>query len=186
MQEIMGKTLKELGYTESNVSYETSGKNQQKILMVDENSVNKQNDIRKKNGFKKLNFKDERILEKNIIWVFGKNEEEIIGKTQSVSENVLRINSFHISDHLATQVYAIKNRVVRRIDHLKNDPDYFFSEKFKDTWKFYLRKLILNRIFAQVQDVTKKIIIQECYPINISDVIGECLPNSTILDKNNS
>jgi len=77
---------------------------------------------------------------------------------------------------------AIRNKIIRIIDFRKDEPDYFFSEKYKESWVFFLRKLILNRIFSQVQDISKKIIIKEPEGgPGASDYIAQCLPESKII-----
>ena len=71
-----------------------------------------------------------------------------------------------------------------RIDELKGikgNQDYFFHNTFKETWKFYMRKLILNRIYAQYKDLSNKIIIKEPHGSLAADIISECLPNSKII-----
>jgi len=57
----------------------------------------------------------------------------------------------------------------------------FFSEKYAKTWKYFLRKLILNRIHAQLDDLTHKIIIKEPSGSLGSDIIASCTPNSKII-----
>ena len=78
-------------------------------------------------------------------------------------------------------VRNLGGKPVRRIDESKNRPDYFFSEKYKNTWKIYLRKLILHRIYAQFPTLEKTIVIKEPNGSFASDIISECLPNSKII-----
>ena len=72
------------------------------------------------------------------------------------------------------------NRVNFQKRTFKKD-HYFFADEYKETWQFFLRKLILNRIYSQYQDLTKKVIIKEPHGSLAADVISECLPNSQII-----
>jgi len=46
---------------------------------------------------------------------------------------------------------------------------------------FFLRKLILNRIYAEVQSIDKKIIIKELISWGAGDILSECMKNSKII-----
>jgi len=76
---------------------------------------------------------------------------------------------------------TVKGQIIRNIEARKDFPDYFFSEKYKDAWLYFLRKLILNRIFAQFQDISKNIIIKEPSAYNAGDILSQCMPNSKII-----
>jgi len=67
------------------------------------------------------------------------------------------------------------------VEQHKNRPNYFFSDKYEKGWKVFTRKFILNRIYYQFQDLTRKIIIKEPNGIIGADTIIECLPNSRII-----
>jgi len=73
-----------------------------------------------------------------------------------------------------TKSFGKQDEMIRQIDIQKNKKDYFFSTEFKDIWLHYLRKLFLNRVYSQFQDINKKIIIKGVG----ADIILECLPNS--------
>jgi len=45
----------------------------------------------------------------------------------------------------------------------------------------YLRKLILNRLYVQFQDLSKKVIIKEPSASMIADLISQCMPKSKII-----
>jgi len=136
-----------------------------------------------KNQKYKLTTKEEDKLEKNLVWVFGYARS---GTTwlalQLLSHNTKSINELHIASHLSLREEGITDNIVRRIDHMKNLPSYFFSDKYKDTWKFFMRKLILNRIYAEVGELNKKIILKEPGgEVGAPDIITQCLPNSKIV-----
>ena len=98
-----------------------------------------------------------------------------------LSYNTKYINEPNITDHLATIASFYDEKIGRRIDRDKKVGSYFFSEMYKDTWKFYLRKLFLNRIHAEMEDLSSKIIIKEASEIDASDIISDCLPNSKLI-----
>ncbi len=58
--------------------------------------------------------------------------------------------------------------------------NYFFFEGFQDIWKFYLRKLILNRIYSQFNDFSK-VVIKDCKNNFAPDIISSCLPKSRLI-----
>jgi len=109
-----------------------------------------------------LSATDEVKLEENLVWVFSTHRS---GSTWLVSQllsyDTFCLNEPHISAHLSLREEGITDNLVRRIDHMKNFPSYFFSKRYSLTWKYYMRKLILNRINAEVDNLEKKIIIKE-------------------------
>ena len=109
-------------------------------------------------------------LEKNLVWIFASPRS---GTTwlgvRLLSHNTHSMDEPYIGFHLNFQKRTFKK------DH------YFFADEYKETWQFFLRKLILNRIYSQYQDLTKKVIIKEPHGSLAADVISECLPNSKII-----
>jgi len=125
----------------------------------------------------------ETKLEKNLVWIFGsaRSGTTWLGR-QLLSFNTNSVNEPHITEHLAMRAVAISHKMIRRIDHMKKFPSYFFSKRYYKTWKFYLRKMILNRIYAEINDITKKVIVKEPGGgMGASDVIGECLPTCKMI-----
>jgi len=125
----------------------------------------------------------EKKVERNLVWIFGSHRS---GSTwlslQLLSHKTKSINELHISSHLATPEEGITDRPIRRIDQMKNLSSYFFSNRYKESWIYYLRKLILNRIFSEVNEFSKKIIIKEPGGVvGAPDVILQCLPNSKMI-----
>jgi len=132
---------------------------------------------------KELTTDQEQKIEQNLVWIFSSHRS---GSTwlslQLLSYKTKSINELHISSHLATPEEGITDRTIRRIDQMKNLPSYFFSNRYKGSWLYYLKKLILNRIFSEVNEVSKKIIIKEPGGVTgASDVILQCLPKSKII-----
>jgi len=126
-----------------------------------------------------LTEEQENSLEKNLVWIFGARRSGTTWLGQLLSHNTVHIYEPTLSDHLAIQMHPGQVDSVRRIDGRSEHKNYFFANKYKNTWIYYLRKLILYRIYAQIQDHTKKIIIKEPISwLDSSDLICECLPNS--------
>ena len=135
------------------------------------------------NYLSELSLDEELMLEKNLIWICGSPRSGTTWLARdllSCSSNF--INEFHLDEHLAvTSVGVFDPKYKRRIDRHKDQPDYFLSDTYSLTWKYYLRKLILNRINSQFNDLTKKIIIKEPGNVGAYDVLSKCLPNSKLI-----
>jgi len=132
---------------------------------------------------KELSIQQEDVLEQNIVWVFGgrRSGTTWLGK-QLLSHNTYYIHEPTLADHLGIQLSPGTNDFVRRIDARKEFKNYFFSDVYKKTWLYYLKKLILYRFHAQFNDLTKKIIVKEPTTLmDISDVISDCMPQSKII-----
>jgi len=77
------------------------------------------------------------------------------------------------------RIWVIKDG--KKIDRQSQQHNYFFSDQTKNIWKYFLRKLIINRIYSQFPNFSDKIIIKEPLEKGGSDIISECLPNSKIV-----
>jgi len=132
---------------------------------------------------KELSSEQELILEKNMVWVFGSPRSGTSWLAlELLSHKTCFIDHPHIIEHLGTPHIGIMDLAIQRwIDNCKNNPGYFFSDRFKKTWNYYLRKLILNRIFAQINSINQKVILKEPGVAGGADIISECLPNSKII-----
>ena len=108
-----------------------------------------------------LSEEQENILERNLVWIFGANRSGTtwLGRQLQLANNFI-LNEPLIGEHLGVSIRRL-DEMKRQYDiNFKRD-DYFFSAKYKKEWQFYLRKLILNRIYSQFQDLTKKVIVKE-------------------------
>jgi len=126
----------------------------------------------------KLSEKEENILEKNLVWVFGFRRS---GTTWLASE-LLSYKTFvwdepWIGGHLGLRAAS----GIRSIDKNQVRKSYFFNYSYKSTWLFYLRKLILLRIYSEFQDTSRKIIIKEPNGSLAADIISQSLPKSKFL-----
>ena len=127
-----------------------------------------------------LTIDQEKDLEKNLVWVFGSPRS---GSTwlanQLLKYNTNSMDEPYIGYHIApVQFFGGDSRLDK---FHRNRDTYFFSDKFENTWKFFLRKLILNRIHSQFGDVSKKIIIKEPNGSHGADKILNCLPSSKFI-----
>lgn len=130
----------------------------------------------------RLSDDEELTLEKNTTWFFGspRGGTSWVG-TELLRYNTLILNEPHIEEHLSMKADEIQPEIIRRIDNPQQNPQYFFSKVYKDVWLFYLRKLILHRIFAQSWSVEKKIIIKEVVHFGATEILSQCMPNSKII-----
>ena len=130
---------------------------------------------------KELTKEEEIKLEKNLVWVLGtpRSGTSWLGN-QLLSYDTLSINEPLIGMHLGSIFYRNVD-FLRTVDLFEKEEDYFFSNKYKKTWIHYLRKIILNRIYAQFNTIDKKIVIKEPNGSLGANIIRECLPNSKII-----
>ena len=133
----------------------------------------------KNSEINELTPEQELILEKNITWLFGAARS---GTTwlalELLSYTTKRISEPRLETHLSVPS-GIKD--FRYIDNPQKNPSYFFADDYKKSWMFFLRKLILNRIYSEIQTIDKKIIIKELTTFGASDIISESLENSKII-----
>ncbi len=155
-------------------------------------------------SFDELLEEQELKLEKNIVWIFGANRsgttwlakqleasdcyfmnEPLLGEHLGISiRSKVRVNLFKdislklpISESI-NQSVGKSDSMVRQIDMQKNKKNYFFADEFRETWLYYLRKLFLNRVYAQFKTLDKKIVIKEPNGTVGADIITECFPES--------
>jgi len=134
----------------------------------------------KQNGPILINEENEKKLEKNLVWIFGMHRSGTtwLGK-QLLSYHTHFWNEPGIGRFLGTTIDS--GPKIRRIEMGQRRKSFFFQYDFKDTWLLYLKKLILARIYAEFQDTSKKIIVQEPNGSMGSDILSESLPQSKII-----
>jgi len=129
---------------------------------------------------KELSLEQEKILEKNLVWVFASPRSGTSWlANQLLSYTTFQMDEPYIGFHL--QTIGITENSQELIEYHKKRDTYFFSELYKDTWNYYLRKLILNRVYAQFQDLSKRIIIKEPNGSFGANNIIELLPTSKMI-----
>jgi len=128
-----------------------------------------------------LSIEEEQLLEKNLVWVFAERRSGTTWLSKELlSQDTKFLDELLIGLHLGLFAGSrIGNK--RTIDIQKERTDYFFSEQHQDSWIYFLRKLILNRIHNQFEDLSSKIIIKEPSGSVAADIIAKCLPKSRII-----
>ena len=129
----------------------------------------------------KLTEEQELKLEQNLVWILGSPRSGTTWlSVELLSHNAVCFNEPLIGEHLGfAHIRGGHNN--RILDDNKNRGHYFFSRKYHITWRYYLRKLILNRINAQFKELNKIIVVQEPNGGFGMDIITECFPNSKII-----
>lgn len=163
-------------------SYLLTPIDQFKIIEMDDSVKEEYDDIRNYSIGRsaELSKSQEEILENNLVWIFGYPRSGTSWLAGLLNHKNQSINELHISEHLGA-VANHKEKIIRRFDLLKNTPNYFFSNNYKNIWEFYLRKMILNRIFCQIGEYSYNVIIKEPSQTDGSDIISKCLPKSKII-----
>lgn len=129
-----------------------------------------------------LTNEQESILERNLVWIFASPRSGTSWLAlRLLTHSTLTMDEPYIGDILAivTGKIGVNAKLYQR---LKKRKDYFFSDEYSDLWKHHLRKMILNRIYGQFQNLSMKIIIKEPNGSFGSKIISECLPNSKIIN----
>jgi len=126
-----------------------------------------------------LSESEERKLEENLVWIFASPRSGTTWLKNLLSYETASLDEFNIATHLGFETGSASKRV-KLLDFRREMPDYIFSLRYKDSWNYYLRKLILNRIYFQFKEISKKVIIKEPALSGFSTV-SECLPNSKII-----
>ena len=125
---------------------------------------------------------EEDELEKNLVWIFAsaRSGTSWLGM-ELLSYETFSINEPQIGLHLGMKQNKSRDNLVRNIEMFEDNPDYFFSNRFQNTWYYFLRKLILNRIYAQFNTTKVKIIIKEPNGSLGADLLIKCLPKSLMI-----
>jgi len=126
-----------------------------------------------------LEIEEEDQLEKNLVWIFAspRSGTQWLG-TQLLEYNTVVNHGPSLGLHVGALHGGFNNKIVRLIEFRGDEPDYFLSKKYKDVWSYFLRKLILNRLYAQYHTLTKKIIIPDPEGSIGADIVTNCVPNS--------
>src|SRR5581483_485097 len=171
MQKIMENGLLQLGYLDNGLA----PLDEKEILAVTNPASQKADD------FSLLTSEQESILEKNIVWIFAlpRSGTTRLG-TQLLSYNTHIVGEFLIGKHLG-ELHESLHGYIRQIEAHYKRPDYFFNISYSLTWKHHLRKLILNRLYAQFKDLEHKIVILESNGSIAADIIAEILPDSKVV-----
>jgi len=128
-----------------------------------------------------LSADDELVFEKNLVWIFSSRRSG----TTWLGEELLSYHTKFLDEpligvHLG-KFNPVNENIKRTLEVQGDRQDYFFSKPHKQVWSFFLRKLILNRMYDQFRSLSEKIVIKEPSGSLAADVLAECLPNSRII-----
>jgi len=120
-------------------------------------------------------------LERKITWVFTSiGTNKLANLLFSNYANIL--DEPYLGQHLGIITDRRGDEIVTNFEIHHDREDYLFSEKYKMIWSYYLRKLILARLYSQFGNSQKPIIINDLPIANFaSNVIAEVTPNSKVL-----
>ncbi len=137
------------------------------------------NKLEKENKIIEWSPDEERQLEENIVWVFAypRSGTQWLG-TQLLEHDTIICHGPSIGLNLGAIHKGFPGKIVRLIEFRGDEPDYFLSKEYKDVWSYFLRKFILNRLYAQYHTLTKKIIIPDPEGSIGADIVTSCVPNS--------
>lgn len=127
----------------------------------------------------KLSDDDENRLESNLIWIFGTYRS---GTTWLAKELLSYKTSVWDEPGIGWHLGMFsKTPGLRSIDKNQARKNYFFNHSYKSSWLFYLRKLILLRIYSEFLETGKKIIIKEPNGSLAADILSESLSKSKFI-----
>lgn len=145
----------------------------------DENLTSKNlNNENNSTSILELNKEEELEFEKNLIWVFGSSRG---GTTWLGSQLLSHQTKIIFEPRIARffgdrRMWTIENR--KKVDLQTRNRDYFFSDLTKKAWVYFLRKLILNRIYFQHPKISNRVLLKEPLEKGGSDFITTSVPNS--------
>ena len=133
------------------------------------------------NLISEISDKDLLNFEKNFTWTFTS-----VGGVEITnwlfSDYASIVNESLLGQHLGIITDRRGGEIVTNFDIHQNREDYLFCEKYKNSWLYFLRKLILGRLFVQYGNSQKPIIVSDLPAANYaSNILAEATPNSKVL-----
>jgi len=126
---------------------------------------------------------DEDLLnfEKNLTWTFTSVGAVEISNWL-FSDYASIVNELWLGQHLGIITDRRGDEIVTNFELHQNREHYLFCEKYKNSWLYFLRKLILGRLFVQYGNTQKPIIVNELPSANFaSNILTEATPNTKVL-----
>jgi hypothetical protein len=137
-------------------------------------------------------------IERRLIWVVGSSRSGStwLSRMLAAHEDVVAIDDPHIGHHLSVwRPISLAWGTATRLPELKtlgevkgHYDDYFFSERYRDTWAPALRGMILTRFGAQAEDLAAKqgvrepmIAVKDPGAAGVAELISELFPRSRLL-----
>jgi len=138
-----------------------------------------------------LTEEEENTLEKKIVWLMGSPRS---GTTWLGSQLLSHVDNYNwlepwIGFHIGTPITSLIGIGVKKTpkylsrlyDIQRSNPDYFFSPHHEFNWIPLLKKLIIGRMYSQIQSFDKNIIIKEPVGSHASDILLRTTPNSKLI-----
>jgi hypothetical protein len=130
---------------------------------------------------RELKPEEELKVEENLVWIFASPRSGTTWlATQLLSHGTLLIDESNVGVYLGA-FFIDRDDYTRMYDMFFDQGRHFLSYRYSETWSYYMRKLILNRIYAQFKDLDHKIILKEPNGSWAADIISQCLPRSRII-----
>jgi len=130
-----------------------------------------------------LDFLENDLLnfENNLTWTFTSvGAIEIANWLFSDYAHI--VNEPWIGQHLGIITDRRGEEIVTNFEMHQNREDYLFCEKYKNSWSYFLRKLVLGRLFAQYGNPKKPIIVSDLPAANYgSNILSEATQNSKVI-----
>jgi hypothetical protein len=187
MLEIMEEMLQKLGYiSDKEIATGKSGNNS--VVQNEKEAIRKKIWTQKYDGYGvdpiplvELTPEQEDALERNLVWILSNPRSGTTWLGTKLLSHKTRVwNEPLIGAHLV-DLHDTPECYIRDIDIRGKRRDYFLCEQYSLVWKRHIRKLILNRIYAQFNDVEQKVVIKEPNGSISADIISQCLPESKII-----
>jgi hypothetical protein len=136
-----------------------------------------------------------RALEERLVWVVGSPRTGTTWLLHMLGEllGAVTIDEPQIGTHLVlfspdllgVRTHGFPEQNIVYNDWRRDQPDYFFSERYRDAWMPALRALLLERFVAQVDaqapGSTAPVIIKEPNGSQAAQLLGQVLPRSRLL-----
>ncbi len=134
-------------------------------------------------------------LESRLVWILGspRSGSTWLLSLMAASPRVVRVDEPGIGVHLGVLVAEAAGPSAVGLDAgglvfrelREDDPDYFFSNRFEDAWRPALRRLILERLRAQLGDDFAReggvAVLKDPNGSQAADVIFSALPGSKLI-----
>jgi LPS sulfotransferase NodH len=137
-------------------------------------------------------FSGRRHLESRLVWIMGspRSGSTWLLNLLAADSTVVKIDEPGIGAQLGVTMTAINGlrplsvepELARFHDLRRDNPDYFFSDQYRDTWLPLLRALILARIEAQMRATGGSLaVLKEPHGSIAADLLLDAVPNSKLI-----
>jgi hypothetical protein len=134
-------------------------------------------------------------VEERLTWIVGSSRSGSTWLTKMLAahDDVVPIDDPHIGHHLSVwRPISLAWGTAARLPELKTlgevkggHDDYFFSERYRDTWEPALRQLVLARFAAQADEMAggsdPRIVVKDPGASGVAELVGEVFPRSRLV-----